>query len=179
LGVGVFGTGKNAMELQFKITGHRPGIQYDIKRLKRKSTWERAGGKWSRLELIAAYTPDDRSNDDECRMPRNGSIFAMDAPGFPLLLPRNHGMTIAVSGGGASSVDATDLVIRGSFAEFVLARDGNQTGAPWFPISPCIFWHSVTWLTRNPANQWVLDKSRSRIERGVLSDQMLNSPPAP
>jgi len=179
LGVGAFGTGKNVMELQFQLTGHRRGIEYDIKRLKRKSTWERVGGRWSRLEFVSTETHDDTGNDDECLEPKNGSIFSMDAPGFPRLLPQPYGMRIGVSGGGASSVDASDIVIRGSFVEFAMARDKARPGAPWFPISACICWHNVTWLTRNPANEWVLDRNRSRIGRGSLPNPALDSPPGP
>jgi hypothetical protein len=181
LGVGVFGTGKNAIELQFKLSGHHPNVEYDIKRLKRKSTWERVGGTWNRLELLPTYVPDDSTDVDECLIPKNDSLFSMDAPGFPLLLPRSHGMTVAVSGGISSSVHATDIVMRWSFTEFVLARDKKQglPYPPWVPISPCFFWHSVTWLTHNSANQWVLDKNRSRIQPGTLSTQVLNSPPGP
>ena len=179
LGVGVFGTGKNAIELQFKLSGHRPNVEYDIKRLKRKSTWERVSGTWNRLELLQNYTPDDSTDADECLIPKNNSIFSMDAPGLPVLLPRSHGMTVAVSGGLSSSVHATDIVMRWSFTEFVLAREKKQGSPSLVPISPCFFWHSVMWLTRNSANQWVLDKNRSRIQPGALSTQVLNSPPGP
>jgi hypothetical protein len=179
LGVGVFGSGKNAIELQFKLSGHRPNVEYNIKRLKRKSTWERVGGNWKRLELLPTYTPDDSTDNDECLIPKNDSIFSMDAPGLPVLLPRSHGLTVAVSGGLSSSVNATDIVVRGSFAEFVLARDGAQQLPSMVAISPCFFWHNVMWLTRNSANQWVLNEKRSRIQRGALSAQVLNSPPGP
>jgi hypothetical protein len=179
LGIGVFGSGKNAAEFQFKLLGHRSNVEYDIKRMKRKSTWERVGGSWNRLELLPNYTPDDSTDNDECLTPRNDSIFSMDAPGVPVLLPRSHGMRMAVSGGRSSSVDATDIVIRGSFVEFVLARDKTRQSSPMVPISPCYFWHNVTWLTRNAANEWVLDRNRSRIERGALSAQVLDSAPGP
>lgn len=179
LGPGVFGSGKNAAELQFKLSGHRSGIEYDIKRVKRRSTWERVGGAWKRLELLQGYTPDDSGDGDEWLTPTNDSIFSMDAPGPRVLLPQSHGMTVTLSGGVSSSVDATDIVVRGSFVEFVLARDKTSQPSAMAPISPCYFWHNVVWLTRNAKNDWVLDRNRSKIVRGALSAQVLDSPPRP
>jgi len=177
LGVGIFGTGMNAMELQFTLSDQPPNIEYDIKRTKSKSTWERVRGKWTQLEFVPSGTPDDATDADECLIPKNRIIFSMDAPGFPLLLPRQNGMRIKVSEGSTTSADATDIVMRFSFAECVLARD-QKGGTPWKRISSYFLWHSVVWLTRNAANEWVLDKKRSRIQQGGLSEGLLKSVPS-
>jgi hypothetical protein len=177
LGVGIFGTGMNAMELQFTLSDQPTNVEYDIKRTKSKSTWERVRGKWKQLEFVPSGTPDDDTNDDECLIPKNKTIFSMDAPGYPFLLPHSDGLQLKLSGGTTTSVDATDIVMRFSFAECVVARD-KKAGTPWKRISAYFPWHSVMWLTRNAAKEWVLDKKRSSIDQGGLEERLLKSAPS-
>lgn len=167
LGVGISGTGLNGMELQFTLAGHRPGIWYDVLRTRRNSLWERRAGGWTLLDSAAMGTWDDRTNQDECLSPRGNSIFVIDTPGFPDL-----------SHPSLRRPGATDLVLRASFAEWVNAKSSRE-GINWKTISPgpYTFWHTINWLTRNAAGQWVLDRARSRIARGSLSAAVINAPP--
>src|SRR5438128_2340869 len=56
LGIGLRGSGNvslrpaNGMELAFTISGHRPGMEYDITRTRRSSMWQRVGAVWTSLE---------------------------------------------------------------------------------------------------------------------------------
>ena len=129
-------------------------------------------------------TGDDRHDGDECLRPRNGRIFAVDAPGYPTVLPMPDGTTWSGATSTAatpvgSHADADDVVMRASFAEWVIARSRGE-GIPWTPISPgpFVFWHSITWLTRNAAREWVLDAARSRIGPGALSAAAVNAAPS-
>jgi len=45
LGVGAGGNACNGMELRFRISGHRAGIEYDITRTRRDSLWQRVAGQ--------------------------------------------------------------------------------------------------------------------------------------
>jgi len=177
LGVGAFGTGLNVMELAFALSADPANVEYDIKRTKSKSTWERVGGKWANLEFVPAGTADDATDTDECLIPKNKTIFSMDATGFPHPLPAPDGITLK-AGSGATSKNASDIVIRSSFAECVIARQKNS-GAQWARISSYFLWHSVTWLTRDGRKQWVLDKTRSEIATGELPEAVLKAAPKP
>jgi hypothetical protein len=70
--------------------------------------------------------------------------------------------------------------LRLSFAEWVIARSRSE-GIDWKTISPgpFTFWHSITWLTRNAAGQWVVDAGRSEIEQGSLAASAINAEPTP
>ena len=203
LGVGAGGTASNGMELQFTISGHRAGIEYDITRTRRNSLWERravgGAGVWTRLESDPMGTNDDHRNVDECLRPRHNRIFAIDRPGWPnSALPIAAGATF---GGvqrcgpaharvpcAVTHADATDVVMRFSFAEWVIARSLAE-GIPWTPLElpplrdgtprKFVFWHSITWLTRNGAHQWVLDIPHCEIARGPLAASVINSAPTP
>jgi len=178
LGVGVFGGGINVMELQFTLSDQPPNVEYDIKRTKTKSTWQRVRGKWTQLDFVPSGTLDNATNDDECVVPKNKTIFVMDAPGIQRRFPMAPGAQIQVGGGAKTSVDATDIVVRHSFLECVIARN-KAAGSPWTRISSFFPWHNVMWLTRNSANEWVLDKNRSEIKPGALSEQIIKSAPGP
>lgn len=178
LGVGIFGTGMNAMELQFILSDRPPNVEYDIKRTKSKSTWERVRGKWNQLEFEPAGTADDATDADECLIPKNKTIYSMDAPGFNLPLPAPDRARFRLSKDTETSADATDIVTRFSFSEWVEARN-KKTGGSWKQISSPFPWHSVMWLTRNSTKEWVLDKKRSQIEQGGLSEKFLKSVPSP
>jgi hypothetical protein len=178
LGVGQSGTASNGMELRFTISGHRRGVEYDITRTRRNSLWERRAGVWSRLESDPMGTRDDHHDDDECLTPRNNRIFAVDRPGWSTVLPAPDG---TLFGGVRSTThaDATDVVLRASFAEWVIARSRPE-GIGWTRIEaprPFVYWHSITWLVRNASSQWVLDAARSRIRLGSLSSRVINSAP--
>ena len=196
LGVGLSGLGTiplraaNGMELAFTISGHRRGIQYDIVRTRRSSIWERRAGVWKRLESEAMGTSDDPPpDDDEClRLSKSSRLFVEDRPGWrDIVLPRPDGTTLAGMTGARTHADATDIVSRDSFAEWVIARSRSD-GIPWTrlalpPVKDStprrfIFWHNIVWLTRDVANQWVLGPSRSEIALGSLSAAVINSPPA-
>jgi hypothetical protein len=187
LGVGRDGTASNGMELQFTISGHRRGIEYDITRTRRNSFWERRAGVWTCLQSQPMGTRDDRHDADECLIPRSNRIFAIDTPGFPgINLPAPGGMRLRLLNGTVTHPDATDLVQRMSFAEWVIARCRAE-GIPWTRLElPAmrdgtprrfVFWHSIIWLTRDGSNRWVLDRARSRIAGGSLSAAIINSPP--
>jgi hypothetical protein len=187
LGVRQNGTASNGMEMIFTLSGHRRGIQYDIVRTVRASLWGRLNGVWTPLARRRMGAPDDRTDNDECLIPRRHRIFAIDAPGFRdpggplqrLALPAAHIPGIPAN--------ATDLVLRHSFAEWVIARSTTE-GIPWTRLklpprrdgSPRshIYWHSSEWLTRDRARNWDMDIGRSRIRRGSLSAAVIDSPPA-
>jgi hypothetical protein len=192
LGVGVnFGAGQtacNGMELRFTIAGHRAGFEYDITRTRRNSFWQRVAAGWQRLQSVPMGTNDDHHDDDESLTPVNNHIFAIDTPGFPnVQLPAANGLRLQLLNGAITAAAATQLVQRASFAEWVIVRD-RGAGIPWTPLrfpnlpsgSPrrFVFWHSILWLRRNGANQWVLDAARSEIRRGSLSAAVINAEPA-
>lgn len=197
LGVGLRGHGAmplraaNGMELAFTISGHRRGIEYDIVRTRRNSLWERRAGVWTRLESDPMGTNDDPHPDvDEClRLSHSNRIFAEDRPGWRnTVLPVPPGSTFGgFTAGVITHADATDVVLRFSFAEWVIARSRGE-GIRWtrLELPPrtdgtprrFIFWHSITWLVRDGSGQWVLDLPRNRIARGSLSAAIINSPPA-
>lgn len=182
LGVGVnFGggpTASNGMELQFTISGHRPGLEYDITRTRRNSIWERRAGAWTRIESDPMGTNDDHHDRDECLRPRNNRIYVIDTPGFPgAVLPIASGIVFTGLTGASTHADATEVVFRLNFGEWAIARSRTE-GIPWTRISGLFYWHSITWLTRNAAGQWVIDRSRCRIAPGSLSAAVINSAPA-
>jgi len=200
LGVGLRGNGAvplraaNGMELAFTISGHRPGIEYDITRTRRNSLWQRVGGVWTRLESHPMGTGDDPPPDvDEClTLSRSNRIFSEDRPGWRDAALPVPAVTLlrGFNPGVVSAVAATELVMRFSFAEWVIARSRAE-GIPWTRLQlppfrngsarPHIYWHSITWLIRNPlgdpTGQWVLGP-RSAIEQGSLSGAVINSTPA-
>jgi hypothetical protein len=190
LGVGVNGTASNGMELRFTISGHRRGIEYDITRTRRNSLWERRAGVWIRLESAPMGTRDDHHDRDECLRLTSNRIFAIDRPGWVnTALPAPAGTIFGgLTAGVGTHADATDVVTRFSFAEWVIARSRAE-GISWTPLElpplrdglprRFVFWHSITWLTRNAAGQWVLNAARSEIQRGALSAAVINSAPVP
>ncbi len=181
LGVGQGGTGSNGIEMIFTLSGHRAGVEYDITRTRRDSIWERRGGVWTRLDASPMGTNDDHHDGDECLSVRGNRIFVIDTPGFTNAFPRPAGTIFGTFTPGVTShADATDIVVRFSFAEWVIARD-KANGIPWKAIStgPFVFWHSITWIRTNGAGQWVLDAARSAIGRGSLSAAVINSAPVP
>jgi hypothetical protein len=186
LGVGQGGTASNGMELMFVLSGHRPGLEYDITRTRRNSLWERRNGVWACLEARPMGTKDDRHDADECLRPTNNRLFVIDRPGWAgVTLPAPAG-TIFRGESSVAHPDATNLVLRASFAEWVIARSRSE-GIPWTPLQlptrrdgnprRFVFWHTITWLTRNVSGQWVLDRTRSRIRRGSLSAATVNAAP--
>lgn len=195
LGVGLRGNGAvnlraaNGMELSFTISGHRPGIEYDILRTRRNSLWVRSAGAWTRIDAAPMGTWDDNFRVDEWLTPRNGRIFAIDMPGWPgIPMPAPDGTDFL--GDPALNDTATDIVLRASFAEWVNARskaDGiGWTRLPLPPFQegsarPHIYWHTITWLIRNPlgdpTGNWVVGPL-SRIRLGPLSAAVIRSVPA-
>jgi hypothetical protein len=113
-------------------------------------------------------------------------IFVIDRPGWPNALPAPAGTTFPGVTGVRSQADATDVVLRASFAEWVIARDPGR-GIPWtrLELPPLrsgaprrfIFWHTITWLTRDGSGRWVLDPARSEIARGSISGAAMRSAP--
>ncbi|HEY0763749.1 MAG TPA: hypothetical protein VGD61_15355 [Pyrinomonadaceae bacterium] len=200
LGVGLRGNGAlpvraaNGMELAFTISGHRPGVEYDITRTRRNSLWQRVGGVWTRLESFSMGTGDDPPPDvDEClRLSGSNRIFSEDRPGWRNAAPPVSAVTLftGVNPANVSNVAATELVFRFSFAEWVIARNRAE-GVPWTRLQlppfangtprPHIYWHSVTRLIRTPAGDttgpWVLGPGNV-IELGSLSAAIINSAPA-
>jgi hypothetical protein len=181
------------MELAFTISGDRPGFEYDIVRTRRNALWERRRGVWARLGANPMGTRDDHHDGDECLKPSNANgqrIFAVDTPGWVnIQLPAADGATFGSELFGrrvATHADATEIVSRFSFAEWVIAR--NQTErVPWTRLTlppyrngtprRYIFWYSVLWLARNARRQWVLDVAQSRIQRGSISGAAARSAP--
>jgi hypothetical protein len=190
LGVGQGGTASNGMEMQLFLSGHRSGLEYDVVRTRRDSMWERRGGVWTRLEIHPMGTSDDRFAADECLRPRNNRIFVVDRPGWPnIAVPAPNGTTWpGFNAGVATHADATEVFSPFSFAEWVIVRSPSE-GLPWTRVElPAlrdgtrrrfIFWHSITWLTRDALNQWVVDPARSRIRLGALPDAVLTTAPTP
>jgi hypothetical protein len=199
LGVGLRGNGAvnrraaNGMELSFTISGHRAGLAYDIVRTRRNSFFERRGGVWTRLGAAPMGTADDRHDDEECLRPRTARIFAVDRPGWRTIALPAAPTTIFRSrlyGGLVTThADATDVVSRFSFAEWVQARSQTE-GVPWtrLELPPLrdgtprrrIFWHSTIWLIRETPNdtttRWILGP-RSEIRLGALSGACVRAEP--
>ena len=187
LGVRQNATASNGMEMTFTLSGHRRGMEYDITRTVRASLWERRAGVWTRRARLPMGTPDDRDDRDECLEPWHNKIFVVDTPGFRdpggplarLALPAPHIPGIPA--------DATDLVQRHSFAEWVIARNKAE-GITWTPLRlpprgdgtrpRHIYWHSIEWLTRDQAGNWEMNIGRSRIRRGSLPAAVIDSPPS-
>jgi hypothetical protein len=187
LGVRQNATASNGMEMIFTLSGHRRGFEYDITRTVRASIWLRAAGVWSRRLRLPMGAPDDDEDRDECLEPWENRIFVVDVPGIRdrsgplsrLPLPATHIPGIPVN--------ATDLVFRHSFAEWVITRNKAE-GIPWTPLRlprrsdgtrpRHIYWHSIEWLTRDATGNWDMDKARSRIDRGSLSAATIDLPPA-
>jgi len=197
LGVGQRGAGAvnlvaaNAMEIVFTIAGHRAGIEYDILRTLRTSQWQRRGGAWTRMEAFPMGTNDDHHADDECLSPRSNRIFVLDTPGWPnIALPAPNGTIFGGVTGVPSAADATEIVVRDSFAEWVNARSVDD-GISWTalelpPLSGGtprrhVYWHNIIWLIRNPAGDptgtWVMGP-RSEIRLTALSAAVINAAPA-
>jgi hypothetical protein len=191
LGVGEGGGAWNRMELRFTLSGHRSGIEYEITRTRRDSLWQRLGGTWLLVGSSPMGTKDDlKGNYDECLVPHGGHIFSKDSPGFPNLVLPAPGRALnaeAFYGPGAvTSAAADDVVLRGSFAEWVIARSRAES-IPWTPLElppfrngsrrRFIFWRCVVWIHRNGAGNFVLDAARSRIELGSFSAAVLNAEP--
>lgn len=180
LGVGRGGSASNGMEMRFRIDGPRAGVGYDILRTRATSFWERghAGATdWTMLESEPMGTNDDHTSNDECLIPHRSKIFSIDAPGDTRPTPIAGG-SIRGMKGTASHADATELVAKFNFAEWVNAKDFSA-GTNWQTISnpTFTFWHSIMWLTRDAANNWILDTGRSEIALGsILSD--ITRPPA-
>jgi hypothetical protein len=190
LGVGAGGTASNGMELRFTISGHRPGIQYDITRTRRDSLWQRVAGHWASLGANLMGTLDDHHDYDECLTPRGTFIFAIDRPGVPSLALPTPAQAIdgrVLWGPTAiTSAAAQDVVFRYSFAEWVIARSRTE-GIRWTPLElpsyrdgsrrRFVFWHCVVWLNRDGAGNFVLNVPRSRIDRGSISAAVLSAQP--
>ena len=171
LGVGRSGTASNGMELRFTIEGHRPGMEYDITRTRRDSLWQRRAGAWARLGSNPMGTNDDHHDTDECLSPRGKFIFAVDTPGWTGLALPSPGVALPAAllyPGVSTAADAQDVVVRWSFAEWVIARNRSD-GIPWTPLAlpplrdgtarRFIFWRCTIWLTRDGAGRLVLDWS--------------------
>jgi hypothetical protein len=193
LGVGPGGTAFNGMEMQFTISGHRRGLEYDIVRTLRDSLWERRAGGWTRLAFLPMGTGDDRRDRDECLIPRRNRIFVVDVPGWHgLILPAPNGTRFPYTFPDGrviqTNANAREVVWRLSFAEWVSARSRSENiGWTRLELPPrrdgtprrFIFWHSITWLRRNASDQWVLDPARSRIALGALGARVIHAAPAP
>jgi hypothetical protein len=179
------------MEMRFTGAGHRRGMECDDTRTRRNSLWEQRAGVWTMLESQPMGTLDDRHDTDECLRLVGNTLFVIDTPGYPTtLLPAANGSRFSgFTHNGTDEApaalprilthaDARQVVLRFSFAEWVIVRSRAE-GIRWTPITrqPFVFWHSITWLVRNMANQWVLDP-RSAIARGPLRANVINSAPA-
>ncbi|MGH7750957.1 MAG: hypothetical protein ACREQ5_40250, partial [Candidatus Dormibacteria bacterium] len=188
LGVGRDGTASNGMELRFTLEGHRPGMEYDITRTRRDSLWQRRAGVWIGLGSNPMGTNDDHHDDDECLSPQEGKfIFVMDTPGWrDLALPSPARPLKTLYPGVKTAADAQDIVRRLSFAEWVIARNRGE-GIPWTPLAlpplrdgttrRFVFWRSTLWLTRDIAGRLVLDRPRSSIALGSLSERVITTAP--
>ena len=194
LGVGLRGNGTanlraaNGMELAFTISGHQPGIEYDIQRTRRHSLWDRRAGVWTMLGARPMGTWDDHNSGDECltHLVRNHNrIFVIDRPGFAgVAVPAPHNPIFTSNLFGApvaTHADATEIVSRASFAEWVNARSLDN-GIPWTRLEwtqqkhPGRLWHNIVWLIRDPHGQWVLGP-RSEIELGALTWDVISTAP--
>ena len=179
LGVGSGGMAANGIELRATIEGHRAGFEYDFVRTRRNSMWERRAGAWAELEFQPMGQHDDHHDADECLRIRGKRIYVVDRPGWHIATPIAAGTVLRGVAGGTAHADATDIVLRLSFAEWVIARHKGD-GIPWKRLTQpaSTVWRSITWLTRNGAGQFVLDAARSRIGAGVISAATLRSAPA-
>ncbi len=187
LGVRQNATASNGMEMIFTLSGHRSGLEYDITRTLRASIWQRAAGVWARMLRVPMGTPDDQEDRDECLKPRNNRIFVVDVPGVRVPGGPLQRLSLPATDIPGIPGTATDLVLRHSFAEWVIARSKAE-GIPWTPLKlpkrsdgtrpRHIYWHSIEWLTRGSTGNWDMDLVRSRIRLGSLSAAIIDSPPA-
>jgi hypothetical protein len=188
LGVGQSGTASNGMEMQFVLSHHCRGLEYDVVRTRRNSLWERRNGAWMRLESQSMGTRDDRRDVDECLTPRNRRIFVEDRPGWNQVALPAPAESRFDGGTRRGHADATEVVLRASFAEWVQARSRLE-GIPWTRLAlpprrdgtlpRHIYWHTITWLRRDAAGRWILDRARSRIRLGALSSTVIDAAPVP
>lgn len=201
LGVGLRGGGAasiraaNGMELAFTISGHRPGMEYEITRTRRNALWFRNAAGWTRLGTTPMGTGDDPVPEvDECKtLSRTNRIYSEDRPGWQTInVPAPAGTIFRSNLFGApvaTPANALEVVSRMSFAEWVIVRNRAE-GIPWTPLQlpPLrngnprrhIYWHTIMWLVRNPAGSvagtWVVGP-RSEIALGSLSAAVINSTP--
>lgn len=180
LGVGIGGTGTCSMELQFALTGSPAGVLYNIRRTRTDSLWERRNGTWSCLQFEPEGLSDDSADDDECLTPWNNTLFVIDRVGFVRTeLPAFSDHVFTTAKGVYTHPDAAEVVSRASFVEWVEASQPSSN-IPWTAIgpSPAVAWHCILWLIRDTRRQWILDRKRSAIELGALSEQALTTAPA-
>jgi hypothetical protein len=187
LGVRQNATASNGMEMVFTLSGHRRGLEYDITRTVRASIWQREAGVWTRKLRKPMGTPDDDEHRDECLEPWNNKIFVVDAPGVKDVTGPLERLRLPAALIPGIPAAVTDLVLRHSFAEWVIVRSKAE-GIPWTPLKlprrsdgtrpRHIYWHSIEWLTRDSNGNWDMDTVRSRIRLGSLSAAIIDSPPA-
>ena len=187
LGVRQNATASNGMEMTFTLSGHRIGLEYDITRTVRASIWQRTAGVWARKLRLPMGTPDDQKDSDECLKPTHNRIFVVDVPGLKHSSGPLERLPLPAASIPGIPASATDLVLRHSFAEWVIARSKAE-GIPWTPLRlpprkdgtrpHHIYWHSIEWLTRLSNGSWDMDTKRSRIGLGSLSAAIIDSPPA-
>ena len=152
LGVDSMGYGPfsftNGIEMKATISDHKKGTTYDIKRVKERGAWERINGVWKLFTHVGPGASDDPNDLDECLIPRGTPphIYSVDQPGF---VP----ITSAVN------VNATELVYKGTFTEWVEINgvaDSNRFN-----------WHTIMWLEKM-GGMWKLTKNLSEIDSGAV-----------
>lgn len=186
LGLRQNATASNGMEMIFTLSGHREGFEYDITRTVRASIWGRAGGVWTRLVRLPMGTADDHTPRDECVHPRHNRIFVVDTPGVQDPAGPFERLPLPAAVIPGIPATATDLVVRQSFAEWVIARNKAE-GIPWTRLrlprwsdgtQPShVYWFNIVWLTRQANGNWDMDLGRSRIGLGSLSAATIDRPP--
>jgi hypothetical protein len=130
-------SGRNFMELRGDVAGHRPGIQYDIKRTIEKATWSAVTNTWVRCTSLKAGTDDDIDNADEDLSPDSGHIYVVDTPGPYFTSP--------LCDDGHVERDARHYYYAATFVEWVVARSGS---GGWQRVSDDFYWHSVSTLVK-------------------------------
>lgn len=123
----------NGMNLFFKISGHRPTVEYGIVQAKHTKLCTRSGGTWTKVGETGPGAQDSPSPGATCLIPdAHGEIGMADAPGMAVAigLPTRWPWTRVDE--ARSALNLTDWVI------------ARERPAPWKAISHFFSWHSTT-----------------------------------
>jgi hypothetical protein len=162
------------IEWEIELDGHLPGFEYAVGGFRSSSSWERVVVRrkvglvrleevWRRRELHSRV-PEEAWSPLASLTPVRNRIFVVHYSVFPKDLLSRY---------------TKDLVHRQSIFWMVKARNPSQ-GTDWQNITPAtniLVWHSIAWIVRGGKGKWVLETPWSRIAKGPISLDVLDSPP--
>jgi hypothetical protein len=146
------------MNLDFKISGDRPGIEYGFVQVEHDSSCDRdtaaAGGAWHQT-ITGPGEADGPNAGATCTRPNAaGEITMTDAPGFAAAL------------GGAAPGGRDEMSMRMNATDWVIAR---ERPGKWQRISDLFVWHSITRIRRNGAGNWELFPGGNAVGQGAVT----------